>query len=140
MLLDSCLAYVGREVCVLPTYGWGWHRDAECVGDDDYSRIEAASFFTVRVERLFRFRDVMRGVVGVVTSPRHMFSGLHIIAAEMHEGEHDFEDRICWRYDLWLGPRAPSTDEWPTIEGPNVLEGYGMLGATRERVGLTVAS
>jgi hypothetical protein len=127
MLTDACLRFVGRELYVRPFYGWGWHRGQASVDNDDFERIESAGVFRIRVERLFSFRGELRGLVGVVTSEVHLFSGAHIVAAEMREGVHDFESNLCHRYDLELGSAAPAG---PRIDGDGVVQGYGTIGAS----------
>lgn len=133
MLVESCLSFLGAEVCVRPNYGWGWRRDGVSLGPADYETIYDADF-DVRIDRFFHFKGELRGIVGIVTTSTHAFSGLHVIAAEMLTGEHDFTDRLCRRYDLTLGPRTPTSEEWPHIEGPGILEGYGAVAASRELI------
>ena len=94
-------------------------------------RIELASFFSVRVDRFFHFKGDLRGIVGTVTSVDHIFSSLNVVAAEMLVGEHDFTERLCYRWDLWIGPGEPTREEWPRIEGVGVVDGYGTVGASR---------
>jgi hypothetical protein len=109
----------------------GWRRDGTPVGATEYAAIDGV-YFTVRVDRFFRFRGELRGIVGFVTERAHAFSGLYVVGAEMLSGEHDFTARLCHRYDLVLGPRAPAEQEWPNILGSGVIEGHGIVAVSRE--------
>jgi hypothetical protein len=120
VLVDGCLSFLSADVCVRPNYGWGWRRDGVPLEPTDYSFIDATDF-TVRVDRFFRFEGQLRGIVGVVTTRPHPFAGSCIVAAEMLVGEHDFVERLCQRYDLTLGARPPTVEEWPQFEGPGIV-------------------
>ncbi len=106
--------YVGQLLYLKPGYGWGWHGadDGEQV---DYAPIDAAGGCRARVLRFFTWRDEVRGVVGKVEYPGHPFDKLWIVCGAMIQGEHDFTEHLCLRYDLELGPQEPSKDEWPRI-------------------------
>ena len=133
MLVEACLSFLGGDVCIWPTYGWGWRRDGAPLGRIEYAPIDGAHFM-VRAERFFHFRGELRGLVGVVTESAHVFSGMHVVAAEMIANEHDFTERLCHRYDLTLGPAMATCDEWPCIEGERVIEGYGIVAASKAHI------
>lgn len=130
MLDESCLSFVGSDLWVHPNYGWGWNRDGSPLPPEDFERIEAAGCFKVRVDRLFRFAGELRGVVGRIVADGHPFGDLNVVAAEMLVGEHDFNERLCRRYDLWIGPGSITLDDWPSITGPGLIGGYGTVGAS----------
>jgi hypothetical protein len=100
--------YVGQLLYLKPGYGWGW-RGA------DYALIDAAGGCHVRVLRFFTWREEVRGVVGRVEQPGHLFDNLWIVCGAMVKGEHNFTEHLCMRYGLELGPQEPSKDEWPRI-------------------------
>ena len=50
MPLDqSCTEFLGRTLVVRPLYGWGWHRDDQPLGPDEFAPIDAAGSVTFRV-------------------------------------------------------------------------------------------
>ncbi|MGI8549583.1 MAG: hypothetical protein ACR2PL_02130 [Dehalococcoidia bacterium] len=122
--------YLGQLLYLRPGYGWGW-RGADESERVDYAPIDAAGGCQVRVSRFFTWRGEVRGVVGKVEQPGHIFHNLWIVCGAMIKGEHDFTEHLCLRYDLELGLQEPGEEEWPCIAaGKRHYAGYGILSAT----------
>src|SRR4051812_13216729 len=76
-LPESSRDNVGRLLCFGPLHGWGWFR-LDTGGDKaptDYGEIDTAGPFHIRVRRFFTFQGELRGIVGRVEQPGHLFDG-----------------------------------------------------------------
>jgi len=133
----SSREYEGQLLCYKPGYGSGWSR-LDKSGNDalvDYAEVEAAGVFHIRVGRFFFFRGELRGVVGRVEQPGHMFDGMWAATWTMLVGDFDFTRRLCPRWDIELGPIEPSGEDWPRIrEASPVYAGTGILAASQDAV------
>lgn len=131
----SSREYVGRLLCFKPGYGWGWSR-LDKSGDEafvDYAEVERAGSFYIRIHRFFRFQGELRGAVGRVEQPGHMFHGMWAATWTMLVGEFDFVEKLCHRWDIELGPVEPSGDDWPQIDGVSpAYSGYGILAVSQD--------
>src|SRR5438477_2238501 len=136
-LPQSSRTYEGQLLCCKPNHGWGWYRLG--VRDDDrfidYAEIDAAGAFHIRVNRFFTFEGELRGLVGRVEQAEHMFDGLWAATWTMLVGEFDFVERLCWRWDIELGPAEPRGDEWPAVPNtPPAYAGYGVLAVSHAAI------
>ncbi len=118
----------GRLLCFEPRYGWGWYRLG--VSDNerflDYTEVDFAGAFHIRVRRTFDFGGEPRGIVGRVEESGHLFDGLWASTWTMQTGEFDLETRLCPRWDIELGPTEPFVDEWPSSpDTPPAYAGHG---------------
>jgi hypothetical protein len=120
--------YVGKWLCVRPTYGWGWNRLDDLSLLVEYESIQRAGDFSVFVQSFFFFGGGLRGITGRVREGDGIFGGYRVIAGTMHVGDYDLRGRLCIRWDLELGAGALSPEEWPrlTVDGP-VLGGHGIV-------------
>lgn len=127
MLIVAPEEYVGRWLCVRPTYGWGWHRVDDASIRVEYEPISRAGDFSVLVESFFSFRGELRGITGRV-GDRGLFAGRYVVAGTMHGGDHDLCNHLCLRWDLELGAGAPDSDEWPRLaQDSSVWGGHGII-------------
>jgi hypothetical protein len=129
-LAPSSRSYEGQLLCYRPGYGWGWSR-LDKGGDDacvDYAEVDRAGTFKIRVHRFFTYQGELRGIVGRVEQPGHMFDDMWAATWTMIVGEFDFTERLCHRWDIELGPVEPSGEDWPHIRDTSpVYSGYGIL-------------
>ena len=134
-LAVSSRNYEGQLLCYQPGYGWGWYR-LDKTGDDavvDYAQVDRAGAFHIRVHRFFSIQAELRGIVGRVEHPDHMFDQMWTATWIMVVGEWDLTVRLCPRWDIELGPFEPSGDEWPQMrEASPVYSGHGVLGVSRQ--------
>jgi len=134
-LATSSRDYEGQILCYTPGYGWGWSR-LDKSGDDaavDYVEVDRAGPFHIRVHRLFSIQGELRGIVGRVEQPGHLFDGLWVATWTMMEGDFDFVSKLCLRWDIELGPVEPSGDNWPEFRDASpVFCGYGVLAVSHE--------
>lgn len=134
-LPGSSRHYEGQLSCFAPRHGWGWFRRDARGGKEpvDYAGIDRAGDFHLRARRFFASEGELRGVVGRVEQPGHPFDGPWAAAWTMLVGEYDLTDRLCWRWDIELGPREPGGDGWPAE--PDTPPAYfgtgGVLAASR---------
>ena len=134
-LASKCLSFQGELGCFKPGYGWGWSRldKTDEYVPVDYPQIEQAGLFRIRVHRFFSFQGELRGIVGLVEQPRHLFDGFWIVAAQMHGGEFDLTDKLCLRWDIELGPGTPTQEEWQHIRDVSpIYSGFGILASSEE--------
>jgi hypothetical protein len=102
-------------LCFGPCHGWGWfHLDAGGAKEPtDYGEVDKVGSFHIRVHRFFTSRGELRGLVGRVEQAGHLFDGLWAATWTMLVGDFDLTDRLCWRWDIELGPSEPGGDDWP---------------------------
>jgi hypothetical protein len=114
-LPESIRSYKGELLCFGPCNGWGWFQ-LDASGEKasiDYGEIDKAGDFHIRVHRFFSFQGELRGIVGRVEQAGHLFDGLWATTWTMLVGEFNLTDKLCWRWDIELGPREPTGDDWP---------------------------
>jgi hypothetical protein len=132
MPLDqSCTEFIERTLVVKPLHGWGWRRDDQPLGPDEFAPIDAAGIVTFRVSDVLEWRGELRHVIGRVESEHYLFSGLWLTCAVMLVGTWDFRERLCMRYDLSFGPSRPQ-GEWPLAGGIPRHEGYGVVAESAQ--------
>ncbi len=128
-LPESTRDYEGQLLCFQPSYGWGWYRldtDGSKGPILDYTEIDQAGAFHIRVHRFFSFQGELRGIVGLVEQPGHFFDCLWATTWTMLVGDFDLTEKLCWRWDLELGPNEPSGDDWPSEpNSPPAYFGHG---------------
>jgi hypothetical protein len=134
-LPESTRDYQGRLVCFRPFHGWGWWRlEADGVKAPlDYTEVDRAGDFHLRVQRFFTFQGELRGIVGRVEQAGHLFDGLWATTWTMVVGDYDLTDNLCGRWDIELGASEPSGDDWPAepVAAPAYFGCGGTLGASR---------
>jgi len=134
-LPESSRDYEGQLLCFRPFFGWGWSRlDAGgSWASLDYTEVDRAGDFHIRVHRFFTFRQERRGIVGRVEQAGHLFDGLWAAAWTMIVGDYDLTVNLCGRWDIQLGPSEPCGDDWPAepLAGPAYFGNGGTLGASR---------
>jgi hypothetical protein len=122
-------------LCFRPFYGWGWWRLGD--GGDKislaYEEVDRAGDFHIRVQRFFSFQEELRGIVGRVEQPGHLFDGLWAATWTMNVGEYDLTDNLCGRWDIELGPTEPGGGDWPAepVAEPAYFGCGGTLGVSR---------
>src|SRR5262245_23752666 len=127
MLVISTEEYVGKLVCVRPTYGWGWHRIDDPAAIVDYAPIHFAGDFAIQVEDVFSFDGELRGITGQIHALGHHFDECRAVCATMLVGEYNLRDRLCVRWDLEIG-RGETQGEWPQMNSPGpIWGGYGIV-------------
>ena len=125
--------YESQMLCFKPNYGWGWSRLGTNDADRfiDFAEIDTAGVFYIRVSRFFSFEGELRGLIGRVEQDGHLFDGLWAATWTMLEGEFDFVEKLCFRWDIELGPTEPHGGEWPTTpESSPAYSGYGVVGVS----------
>jgi len=127
-------SYVGSLLWLRPTYGWGWVRLDDPEQTIDYSAINQGGDFGVRVQSFFSLKGELRGLVGRVEQVAHQFNDQWIVCGEMHAGTHDFESRLCLRWDLDIGLGLRDA-EWPEIApGGPIIHGSGILALSSDHI------
>jgi hypothetical protein len=129
----SCQSYVGSLIAVKPVYGWGWtrHDAPEIPVPDEVNGVPHR--FHCRVIEFFYFRDQLRGAVGKVEEPGHLYGGLWIVFSTRVVGIYNFTDRVPY-CDLQIGTVAPA-GEWPEFNsGSPIVNGYGFVGASLRHI------
>jgi hypothetical protein len=115
-LAESSRSYAGQLLCFEPWRGWGWFQ-LDMSGEKvpiDYDAVDQAGSFHIRVHRFFAADGELRGIIGRVEQPRHLFDGMWAATWTMLVGDFDLTNNLCWRWDMDLSPVEPSGDEWPT--------------------------
>jgi hypothetical protein len=137
-LPESLRDYKGQLLCFSPSYGWGW-----CQLDEggekitlDYAKVDQAGPFHIRVHRFFSFEGRLRGVIGRVEQPGHLFDGFWAWTWTMLVGEFNVTDKLCWRWDSVLEPNEPVGDDWPDepLTPPAYFGFGGVLGVTNDAI------
>jgi hypothetical protein len=137
-LPESIWDYQGELLCFRPFYGWGWWRLGD--GGDkvslDYEEVDRAGDFHIRVHRVFSFQGELRGILGRVEQPGHLFDGLWAATWTMIVGEYDLKDNLCARWDIELGSSEPGGGDWPAepVAGPAYFGCGGTLGVSRSAI------
>lgn len=132
-LPPSSRDYEGQLLCYKPCYGWGWSvlNTSEADANVDYAQVDRAGAFHIRVHRFFSFKGELRGIVGRVEQTGHMFDGLWTTTWTMIVGDFDLTNNLCGRWDIHLGPCAPSGEDWPEMPDTSpVYNGYGVLAVS----------
>jgi hypothetical protein len=128
-LPETIRGYAGKLVYFIPWYGWGWFTLDTAGGEQvptDYGEIDKAGTFQIRVHHFFSFHGELRGVIGKVEQPGHLFDGFWAVTWTMLVGEWDLLESLCWRWDMQLGRSEPSGNEWPDEpKTPPAYFGYG---------------
>jgi hypothetical protein len=122
-------------------YGWGWFR-LSASGDKeplDYTEVDRAGEFHIRAHRFFTFQGELRGVVGKVEQPGHLFDGLWATTWTMSVGVFDLTERLCGRWDSEFGPDKPggsSETDWPTepVRNPAYFGFGGTLAVSHQAI------
>ena len=88
----------------------------------------------VRVECFFVWRGDLRGFVGAVEEPGHLFDGLLIVCYLRITGEHDLETNLCIDFGVELGAGPVLVnDGWPGFERRKTsFMGHGTVAASDE--------
>jgi hypothetical protein len=94
----------------------------------DYGEVDRAGSFQIRVHRFFSFQGELRGIVGQVEQPGHLFHGLWAATWTMLVGEFNLTDKLCWRWDIQMSPSEPVGDDWP--DEPDTAPAYFGLGGS----------
>jgi hypothetical protein len=129
--------YEGQLLCYQPAYGWGWSRLDKTGSDSclDYAVIDQAGIFHIKIHRFFSFRGELRGVIGRVEQPLHMFNQMWAVTYTMHVGEYDFAENLCHRWDIELSLATPSEDDWPKMHNASpIYSGYGILAISHDAI------
>ena len=129
---QSCTKHAGSTLVLKPLHGWGWWRDNQQLGTDEYARIEAAGSVIFRVVEFVESHGELRHIIGRVEGQHDIFAGLWITCAVMQTGTFDFRHKLCMRYDTSLGPLAPQ-GRWPLAGGSPRWEGYGGIVGESEQ-------
>jgi hypothetical protein len=140
--LEDPTEYIGELLWIRPYSGWGWAHYVE--GNKvpvDYSVIDAAGPFQIRIDQFFVSHRQVRGVLAQVAQPGHLFHGLYVVGATMVVGEWNFTDKLCWRYDMEIGSTPPQLGEWPRIvEGRSIWRGHGIIAESLEWIQIADAN
>lgn len=128
MSLDNSVKrLVGSYLNVIPIHGWAWCGNAEAP--------DAPAVFKIRLVRLFRWQCELRGGVGIVENPKHLFDGSWIVFSTRHEGTFDFTDQLE-HYNIVLSSAEPVENEegWPVI-GPTKKSatGFAQIAAATQQ-------
>lgn len=122
----SCDNFVGKDLICLPTYGSGWFRsDLEQAADFDI--IACAGHFTLCLEGFFYYGARRNGIYGLVVQPGHIFDGLSVEGTIMQYGEFGFEESLCHRIDLEIGPVFPSKRGMAMTQGSPRYHGSSIV-------------
>ncbi|HEY0455809.1 MAG TPA: hypothetical protein VGE41_05505 [Verrucomicrobiae bacterium] len=135
-LKPVCESYVGKLLIVSPIYGWGWTRLDEGAPSLDYAQVLQAGSFAVRVHEFFHFKEMLRGAIGLVEQPNHIFDKLWISLCTMSVGIYDFEQHLCPRMDVQMAPQQPArASGWPEFSTSALLiNGYAHIAESEELI------
>lgn len=112
-LVQGSERYIGQLLLVRPIYGWGWG-ESYMEGTKKKERsIDVPSPFHVRVERLWSFQDVRRGVVARVEEPNCSFNGYWVTLSTRHEGSYRFDEVNHYNITLDADEPKDGKDGWP---------------------------
>src|SRR5687767_1057085 len=83
-----------KLVAVKPVYGWGWSRlDAPEIPVP--AQINGVPHpFHCRIEHFFAFQGELRGAVGIIEEPGHIYQGLWVIFSTRVIGSHNFVNSL----------------------------------------------
>ena len=126
-LEESCKSYLGKSVAVKPVYGWGWSRlDApEIPVPAEFNGVPRP--FHCRILGFFYFGEELRGAIGRIEEPGHIYDGLWVVFSTRVVGVHNFTDHLPY-CDVQIGSVAPG-GEWPEFtSGSPIINGYGYVG------------
>ncbi len=132
-LEETCKTYLGELVAAKPEYGWGWTRlDAPEIPVPN--QINGVPFpFHCRIEKFFYFRGELRGFVGRVEQPEHIYAGFFVVVYTRIVGTFNFTDNLP-HCDIQLGADEPSGEFPEFVSGSPLVNGYGVVGATFEHI------
>jgi hypothetical protein len=133
-LRKECSQYVGRDLLVLPYYGWGWSRPDLSGPDPEPNGNMGPEPFRLTVEALVHCADQLVGASGVVAEPGHRFDRYWCCFYLRSTDEHDFTtkpgDSMIWISQKQL-PVQPLPEkalyQWVTFDKSSPCWcGYGM--------------
>ena len=129
----SAETYRGRLLAVKPVYGWGWSRlDAPEIPVPAQTNGVPHSFHC-RIQHFFSFYGELRGAVGVIEEPGHIYDGLCVVFSTRVMGMHNFIDSLTY-CDMHIGLGAP-VGEWPAfVSGSPIVNGYGFVGESLKAI------
>jgi toxin ParE1/3/4 len=123
----SCFRYLDKLLAVRPIYGWGWSRiDAPDIPVP--AEVNGVPFpFSVRVQRFFHYEQELRGAVGRIEEPGHLYDAMHLVFFTRLLGTFDLFEHAA-HCDIEIGSDEP-TGDWPEIlTGAPIVRGYGIVG------------
>lgn len=130
---ESCKPYLGSLVAVKPVYGWGWSRlDApEIPVPAEVNGVPRS--FHCRIKGFFYFQHELRGAIGTIVEPQHLYDGLWSVFSTRWVGNYDFTDNLPY-CDLQIGSVIP-VGEWPDFtSGSPIINGYCFVGESFRRI------
>lgn len=132
-LEESCKNYLGKLVAFKPEYGWGWTRlDAPDVRVP--AQVNGVPFpFHCSIQEFFDFHGEVRGFIGRVEQPEHIYDSLFVVINTRVIGIFNFTDNLP-HCDVQLGADEPS-GEFPTfVSGSPIVNGFGVVGASLQHI------
>ena len=138
-LEESCNSYLGSLVAVKPIYGWGWYRlDApEIPVPAEVNGVPRP--FHCRIKDFFYFQGELRGAVGAIEEPGHIYDGFWVVFYTRLVGIYTFTDSLP-HCDVQVGSVMP-VGEWPEFtSGSPIVSGYGFVGESLRHIAENDAS
>jgi len=119
---ESCKRYLGNVVLFKPEYGWGWTR-ADAPGVPVPAQVNGVPFpFHCRVDRLFYFHGELRGFIGHVEEPNHIYDGLQVVIYNRVIGTFNLTDALPY-CNIHLGAHEPVGDFPAFVSGSPIVDG-----------------
>ena len=132
-LNENCKSYLNELIAFKPEYGWGWTRlDAPEIRVP--AQVNGVPYpFHCRIREFFNFHDELRGFVGRVEEPEHIYNGLLLCLSTRVVGTFNFTDNLP-NCDIQLGADEPSGDFPEFVSGSPIVNGFGVIGASLQYI------
>ena len=132
-LNENCKIYLNELIAFKPEYGWGWTRlDAPEIRVP--AQVNGVPFpFHCRIREFFDYRGELRGFVGRVEQPEHIYDGLLVVVSTRVVGTFNFTDNLP-RCDIQLGADEPSSEFLQFVSGSPIVNGFGVVGASLQYI------
>jgi hypothetical protein len=130
--------YVGKRLAARSEPGWGWTlRTQDGLEPEENPKIVSSDFSVIPVE-FFPESGCLRGFVGRVCEETFPLHDSRVVAFTMSDGCcFDFEANICfaWRFLFGDGELDLTDLNRPTVNGIDILAGYGSVAKNRDLFG-----
>jgi len=135
-LHHSCEEYRNRSVIVKPIYGWGWSSTGDPPMPVPAEINGVPRPFSLIIRDFYRFEGELRGVIGIIKEPGHVYDRCWANLSLRVGWECNFTDEMGY-YDLEIAQPEPIRGQkgWPEFPaGVPVVNGYGIVAESMRRI------
>ena len=110
---DSCRGFVGQRLRVTPVPGWGWSGNPE--------EPDPPSGFRMRLLRLWRDENGLRGGVGEADDPDQPCDQRTVVFSTRHAGQFNFTDKVGHYNIVLTDGEIVEKKGWPQPAGNSTV-------------------